>query len=272
MPGPEGLQPWCVARVCRVSAVEALCILLAGMAAGTINTIVGSGTLITFPTLLFFGYPPVVANVSNTVGLVAGGVTGVHGYRAELRGASATLRRLVPMSLLGAVIGAVLLLVLPPEAFNAIVPALVGLGLLLVVLGPRLQIAAAARHSDAIVPWHQPVMMGGVLVAGIYGGYFGAAQGVILVGLLSALSSEPLQRLNGYKNVLGTVVNAVAALTFMLVAWDRIDWPAAGLVAIGALAGGYLGSTVGRRLPPNGLRAFIILIGLVAIVKMVWFP
>jgi len=166
----------------------------------------------------------------------------------------------------------VLLLVLPPEAFNAIVPALVGLGLLLVVLGPRLQIAAAARHSDAIVPWHQPVMMGGVLVAGIYGGYFGAAQGVILVGLLSALSSEPLQRLNGYKNVLGTVVNAVAALTFMLVAWDRIDWPAAGLVAIGALAGGYLGSTVGRRLPPNGLRAFIILIGLVAIVKMVWFP
>jgi uncharacterized membrane protein YfcA len=114
--------------------------------------------------------------------------------------------------------------------------------------------------------------MGGVLVAGVYGGYFGAAQGVILIGLLSALSSEPLQRLNGYKNVLGTVVNAVAALTFMLVAWDRIDWPAAGLVALGALGGGYIGSTVGRRLPPNGLRAFIIVIGVVAIVKMVWFP
>jgi uncharacterized membrane protein YfcA len=176
------------------------------------------------------------------------------------------------MSLLGAVIGAVLLLVLPPEAFNAIVPALILVGLVLVVLGPRLQDAAARRHTDAIVPWHQPVMMGGVLVAGVYGGYFGAAQGVILIGLLSALSSEPLQRLNGYKNVLGTVVNAVAALTFMLVAWDRIDWPAAGLVALGALGGGYIGSTVGRRLPPNGLRAFIIVIGVVAIVKMVWFP
>ena len=176
----------------------------------------------------------------------------MHGYRAELRGASATLRRLVPMSLLGAVIGAVLLLVLPPEAFNAIVPALVGLGLLLVVLGPRLQVAAAARHSDAIVPWHQPVMMGGVLVAGIYGGYFGAAQGVILVGLLSALSSEPLQRLNGYKNVLGTVVNAVAALTFMLVAWDRIDWPAAGLVAIGALAGATSARRSGADCRPTG--------------------
>lgn len=255
-----------------MSAVEALCILLAGVAAGTINTIVGSGTLITFPTLLFFGYPPVVANVSNTVGLVAGGVTGVHGYRRELRGSQDTLLRLVPMSLLGAVIGALLLLVLPPEAFAAIVPALIGLGLVLVVLGPRLQSAASARHSDAVVPWHLPVMMAGVFVAGIYGGYFGAAQGVILIGLLSALSSEPLQRLNGYKNVLGTVVNAVAALTFMAVAWDRVDWPAAGLVALGALAGGYLGSTFGRRLPAAALRAFIIVIGVVAITKMVWFP
>ncbi|SES38877.1 hypothetical protein SAMN05216199_3218 [Pedococcus cremeus] len=254
-----------------MSPVEALCILLAGMAAGTINTIVGSGTLITFPTLLFFGYPPVVANVSNTVGLVAGGVTGVHGYRAELRGTSRTLLRLVPMSFLGAVTGALLLLVLPAEAFNAIVPALILLGLVLVVVGPRLQDAAARRHRNAVVPWHQPVMMGGTFVAGVYGGYFGAAQGVILIGLLSALSSEPLQRLNGYKNVLGTVVNAVAAVTFMVVAWDRISWPVAGLVALGALAGGYIGSTVGRRLPPNALRAFIIVIGVVAIVKMVWF-
>ena len=255
-----------------MSAVEALCILLAGMAAGTINTIVGSGTLITFPTLLFFGYPPVVANVSNTVGLVAGGVTGVHGYRAELRGTSRTLRRLVPMSFLGAVTGALLLLVLPARAFNAIVPALIALGLVLVVVGPRLQDAAARRHRNAVVPWHQPVMLAGTFVAGVYGGYFGAAQGVILIGLLSALSSEPLQRLNGYKNVLGTVVNAVAAVTFMVVAWDRISWPVAGLVALGALAGGYIGSTVGRRLPPNALRAFIIVIGVVAIVKMVWFP
>ena len=255
-----------------MSPVEALCILLAGMAAGTINTIVGSGTLITFPTLLFFGYPPVVANVSNTVGLVAGGVTGVHGYRAELRGTSRTLRRLVPMSFLGAVTGALLLLVLPAKAFNAIVPALIALGLVLVVVGPRLQDAAARRHRNAVVPWHQPVMLAGTFVAGVYGGYFGAAQGVILIGLLSALSSEPLQRLNGYKNVLGTVVNAVAAVTFMVVAWDRISWPVAGLVALGALAGGYIGSTVGRRLPPNALRAFIIVIGVVAIVKMVWFP
>ena len=132
-----------------MSAVEALCILFAGMAAGTINTIVGSGTLITFPTLLFFGYPPVVANVSNTVGLVAGGVTGVHGYRAELRGTTHTLRRLVPMSLLGAVIGAVLLLVLPPRRSTPSFPRSSPSGLVLVILGPRLQAAAASGTGRA---------------------------------------------------------------------------------------------------------------------------
>ena len=271
--GAPALEGHGVARVWRVSVLEALGILLAGVAAGTINTIVGSGTLITFPTLLFFGYPPVMANVSNTVGLVAGGISGVHGYRAELRGAGRTLRHLVPMSLVGGVAGAVLLLVLPPEAFATIVPALIGVGLVLVVYGPRLQAAAALRAAAGRpVPWHGPALLVGVLLAGVYGGYFGAAQGVILMGLFSALSSEGIQRHNGYKNVLATIVNAVAALTFMAVAWERIDWRVAGLIAVGAFAGGYLGSTVGRRLPRNALRAFIVLVGLVGIVKIVWFP
>ena len=257
-----------------MSVLEALAILLAGLGAGTINTIVGSGTLITFPTLLFLGYPPVVANVSNTVGLVAGGVTGVHGYRDELRGSGPTLRRLAPASLLGGVIGAVLLLVLPPEAFTAIVPVLIGLGLVLVVLGPRLNRGAALRHEQGSarrVAWHQPALVAGTLVAGIYGGYFGAAQGVILMGLMSVLSSEPIQRLNGYKNVLATIVNAVAAITFILVARDEVNWLVALLVGVGAFAGGFVGSKIGRRLPPLVLRAVIIVVGLVGIVKIVWF-
>jgi len=257
-----------------VSVVEALGILLAGLGAGTINTIVGSGTLITFPTLLFLGYPPVVANVSNTVGLVAGGVTGVHGYRDELRGSGPTLRRLGPASLLGGVIGAVLLLVLPPEAFTAIVPVLIGLGLVLVLLGPRLNRRMALRREQGITPtvaWHGPALVAGTLVAGIYGGYFGAAQGVILMGLMSALSSEPIQRLNGYKNVLATIVNAVAAVTFILVARHDVDWLVALLIGVGALAGGFVGSKIGRRLPPVVLRAVIIVVGLVGIAKIVWF-
>jgi uncharacterized protein len=257
-----------------MSVLEALGILAAGMAAGTINAIVGSGTLITFPTLLFFGYPPVTANVSNTVGLVAGGITGVHGYRAELQGAGPTLRRLAPASLAGGIMGALLLLVLPPEAFQAIVPVLIALGLVLVVVGPTLQQRANARRAlgaPADVRWHGVALVAGTFVAGIYGGYFGAAQGVILMGLLSALSTDPIQRLNGYKNVLATIVNAVAAVTFLIVASDQVDWPAALFIAIGAFIGGYLGARYGRRLPPRALRAVIVVVGLVGIVRIVGF-
>ena len=256
-----------------MSVFEVVAILLAGLAAGTINTIVGSGTLITFPTLLFFGYPPVVANISNTVGLVAGGLTGIHGYRAELDGQGHALRRLAPASLLGAVTGAVLLLVLPPKAFEAIVPVLIALALVLVLAGPWLQKRAAARHTDTgrRSGGATALLLGGVFVAGVYGGYFGAAQGVLLVGIMSVLMTESLQRINGFKNVLGTIVNAVAAVTFILVARDDVEWSVAGLIALGSLGGGWVGAHVGRRLSPRVLRGVIVVIGVVAIARMVFF-
>lgn len=257
-----------------MSLLEALAIFAAGMAAGTINTIVGSGTLVTFPTLLFFGYPPVAANMSNSLGLVAGGITWVHGYRAELRGQAHVLRRLIPASLVGSVIGALLLLVLPASAFKAIVPVLIGVSVLLVVFGPALQrrFAKAHEHTEQAVvaqgKSRTAVLLGGILFAGAYGGYFGAAQGVLLMGLMSVLMTESLQRLNGYKNVLGTVANAVAAVVFMIVAWHEIRWEAAGLIAAGALVGGYLGARIGRRLPPWALRGVIVVIGVAAIVNL----
>ena len=247
---------------------EVVALLAAGMAAGTINTMVGSGTLITFPTLLLFGLPPLVANVSNTVGLVAGGLTGIHGYRLELVGQGRTLRGLVPATFLGALTGAVLLLKLPESAFNAIVPALIAAALLLVLLGPRLQLWAAARHPDHDSLGRRLVMTVGIFAAGVYGGYFGAAQGILLVGIMSVLITISLQRINGLKNVLGTVVNAVAAAVFMLVAWERINWSVAALIAAGALAGGYVGARVGRRLSPVLLRGLIVVIGVLAIAKM----
>ena len=247
---------------------EVVALLAAGMAAGTINTMVGSGTLITFPTLLFFGVPPLVANVSNTVGLVAGGLTGIHGYRLELAGQGRVLRRLVPFSFLGALTGAILLLKLPESAFNAIVPALIASALLLVLLGPRLQAWAATRHPDHESPGRQLLLTVGIFVTGVYGGYFGAAQGILLVGVMSVLMVISLQRINGLKNVLATVANAVAAVVFMLVGWDLIDWSAAGLIAAGALAGGYVGAKAGRRLSPVLLRGLIVIIGVLAIAKM----
>jgi len=257
-----------------VPVPDALIVILAGIGAGTINTVVGSGTLITFPTLLLLGVPPVTANVSNNIGLVPGSLTGSIGYRAELVGAWPDLRRLAPMSLLGGVAGALLLLVLDPDLFRAIVPVLILIGLVLVVTGPRLNAWANRRRAQdtASARGHERAMQAGVFGAGVYGGYFGAAQGIILIGVLGALSSHPLQRLNGYKNVLATIVNAVAALVFIVVAPDQIDWLIVLLIAVGATIGGVIGSTLGRRLPAPVLRGVIVVIALVAVVKLVAFP
>jgi uncharacterized protein len=256
-----------------VSVVDVAAIVAAGFAAGTINTIVGSGSLITFPTLLVLGYPPLTANVSNNIGLVPGGVSGSWGYRHELEGRSRTVWRLGPLSFFGSAAGAGLLLVLPPEAFQAIVPALIVIALVLVLVGPSLQRRAAARNPDEAQPtWHAWALGVGIFVAGVYGGYFGAAQGVLLMGIFSALSAEPLQRLNAYKNVLSSIVNAVAAVTFVLFARGSIDWWVVLFIAIGSFLGGLVGARIGRRIPPAALRGLIVLIGTVAIVKLVLFP
>ena len=248
-----------------MSGVEALAILLAGLAAGTINTVVGSGTLITFPTLLAFGVPPVTANVSNTIGLVPGSVSGAWGYRRELGGQRGRVLRLAPATLLGGTLGAMLLLVLPASAFAAIVPVLIGLGILLVVFQGPISRWVAVRHEhlgglpETGAGWVWPA----VLVVGVYGGYFGAAQGVMLMAILGIGVPETLQRLNGVKNVLGSLVNGVSGAIFAVVA--DVDWAIAGLIALGAVVGGQLGSTVGRRLPDPALRALIVLVGVVTL-------
>lgn len=251
---------------------EILLITLAGVAAGGINTIVGSGTLVTFPTLLAFGYPAVPANISNSIGLVAGGVSGSWGYRAEVSGARGRLKQFVPMSLLGGITGALLLIWLPPSAFKAIVPTLILVGIVLVVLGPWLQRRAAERHSEASDEMSRGRRIGllaGIFAAGAYGGYFGAAQGVLLMGLMSAMLPDGLQRLNGIKNILSLVVNAVAAMTFIVVSFHNVRWSVALLIAIGAFIGGLIGAKIGRKLPPWLLRAFIVVVGVVAIVQMI---
>jgi uncharacterized membrane protein YfcA len=248
-----------------LSALEALAILLAGVGAGTINTVVGSGTLITFPTLLAFGVPPVTANVSNTVGLVPGSVAGAWGYRRELAGQRGRVLRLASASLVGGVAGGVLLLILPEGAFEAIVPALILLGVVLVIAQPRLSAWVARRAEDRgdgprhFAWWVWPA----VLLTGVYGGYFGAAQGVLLMAVLGIGVAEPLQRLNAVKNVLAGLVNAVAGLLFVIVA--DVDWVVAVLIAGGAIAGGLIGASVGRRLPPVALRVTIVVVGVAAL-------
>jgi uncharacterized membrane protein YfcA len=251
-----------------VTVLDAVLITLTGLAAGTINTVVGSGSLITFPALLALGYPPLVANVSNNIGLVPGGVSGAWGYRRELAGMRPLLLRLVPWSAAGGLLGAVLLLVLPTSVFGAVVVVLIGVALLLVLVQPRLSVRLRGRGPLAAPSRGRTVALSlGLFAASVYGGYFGAAQGVVYVALLSLLLLDDLQVANGVKNVLATVVNGVAAVTFILFAHP--DWAVVGCIALGSTLGGVLGARVGRRLSPAVLRGVIVVVGVAAIVNIV---
>jgi uncharacterized membrane protein YfcA len=245
--------------------LEAVAIFAAGMAAGTINTVVGSGTLITFPVLLAFGYAPVVANVSNTVGLVPGSAAGAVGYRRELSGQRRRVLWLACASLSGGVIGAVLLLSLPASAFEAIVPVFIAIALVLIVIQPRLS-AWLTRHRPRARTQLGPAATLSVGAAGIYGGYFGAAQGTLVLAILSLSLDDDLQRLNAVKVVLTGLVNLVSGIVFVFAA--HVAWAPAGLIAGGSLLGGALGANVGRRLPPPVLRAVIVVVGIAAIVHL----
>lgn len=248
--------------------LELLAILLAGTAAGAINSVVGSGTLITFPTLLAFGVDPIVANVSNNIGLAPGSVSGAVGYRRELAGQRARVLRLASASVLGGAAGAVLLLLLPDEAFARIVPVLILLGVVLVAVQPWISRQVASRRGDDDGPRPDPWWVWpATLATGVYGGYFGAAQGVILMGVLGIGIHEALQRLNAVKNVLAAIVNGVAGLVFAVVA--DVDWRLVLVIAVGSVAGAQLGARFGRRLPSPVLRGLIVVVGLVALVSFV---
>jgi uncharacterized membrane protein YfcA len=249
-----------------VTPLEAIAVVLVGVFAGGINTVVGSGTLVTFPVLLAIGYPPVVANVSNSLGLVPGSVTGAIGYRSELTGQRGRLLRLGSASLLGAVAGAILLLVLPPGAFEAIVPVLIVLALVLVVLQPWLARTLAAHQEDRHPHGGLPLLVA-VLGTGVYGGYFGAAQGVLLLAFMGITMDESLQRINAVKNVLAALVNLTSGIVFVFVA--HVAWLVVLLLAVGSVAGGMLGAKVGRRLPTVVLRGVIVVVGIAAIVQLI---
>lgn len=247
--------------------LAATAITAAGTAAGAINAVVGSGTLITFPALLALGYPPVLANVSNNIGLVPGVLGSVYGYRRELRGQGRRLARFAAASALGGLAGAVLLLRLPAQTFQAAVPVLILTACALTLAQPLVR-----RRLERRAQTHEHGPRGlwlAVCAAGVYGGYFGAAQGIVLIGLLACSVRESLHRLNAAKNVLAAIVNAVAALVFA--ATTEVDWCGAGLIAVGAMLGGLMGARVGRRLPPAALRGLIVAVGVAASAAMlVW--
>jgi uncharacterized membrane protein YfcA len=248
-----------------MSVLEALLLIGAAFLAGTINTIVGSGSLITFPTLLAIGYSPVVANVSNTVGITFGSLSGAVGYRHELGGQRHRTTVLGTASLIGGITGGVLLLTLPSSVFDDVVPVLILLAVVLVILQPRLSRFVAERRSRVVEHGGFELWIG-IFLTGVYGGYFGAAQGVILLSLLGIFIADSLQRLNAVKNVLALVANGVAAIIFVFFA--DVNWTVVVLIAVGSVVGAQLGATVGRRLPPTALRGLIVIVGLIAAIKL----
>lgn len=268
-----------------------LLIVVAAIWAGAINTVVGSGTLVTFPVLVAMGVPPVSATVSNAMGLIAGNFTGAWGYRREIVQVSPVLARLVPASFLGGVVGATLLITLPEEVFGRVAPALVALSLVMVIVQPKLAAwvrrraadqasdphtpspgdppDAAAAKAAASVRWPLVVL---VFCAGVYGGYFVAAQGILLMGILGIFLAATIQQANGVKNLLVAFVNLVAGINYIVVDYlirepdDRVIlWGVVLLIAIGSTLGGLIGAWVGRRLKPVVLRSVIILLGLLAL-------
>jgi uncharacterized membrane protein YfcA len=248
-----------------VSLAEIASIALAGLAAGAVNTLVGSGTLITFPVLLAWGYAPITANVSNTVGLAPGSVSGAIGYRRELAGQRGNVLRLGAMSLLGGVTGAVLLLLLPASAFKAIVPGFIALALVLVLLQPRLNRLLAERKIE-LDGRHRLLVLLAVYATGVYGGYFGAAQGIMLLAVLGLALPQDLQRTNALKNVLAGLVNGVAGVYFVIAA--HVAWAPAGIIAGASVLGAQLGARYGRRLPSGILRGLIVIVAVFAIVRL----
>lgn len=294
-----------------LSLAQLLLILVAGIWAGAINTVVGSGTLVTFPVLVAMGVPPVSATVSNAMGLIAGNFTGAWGYRREIRQVKSVLKKLVPASILGGVIGATLLITLPEEVFGRVAPILIVISLGFVIAQPRLsawvRARAAAREKDAEIadsaagdstedvtgdaaegtpgkaatagrpsmPTVSLVLMLLVFAAGIYGGYFVAAQGILLMGILGIFLMANIQQANGVKNLLVAVVNLTAAISYVLVDYllreplDRVIlWEVVVVIAVGSTLGGLIGAWVGRRLSPLVLRLIIVTLGLVALFVM----
>jgi len=250
-----------------MTLLHALAILAVGALAGAINTVVGAGMLFTFPLLLAFGYAPVVANVTATVGVWPGALTGAAGYRRELVEQRGALARLLVASVSGAALGGALLLSLPGRTFRVVAPAFIILALALIVLAPRLARAQAARRAGAR-PRERvgPLALAAVLAIGVYGGYFGAAQGIVLLAVLGLSLDGGLQRINALKVVLAGATNFVAAVIFMLA--GPVAWLPALLIAGGSLAGGVLGAKAARMLPAAALRALIVAIGIFAVVRL----
>jgi hypothetical protein len=251
---------------------DVLTVAAAGLGAGFVNGAAGGGSLVSYPLLLATGLPARTANVTNTVGILTGYVGGALGFRDHLRSQRPRLRELAPVAIVGAVAGAVLLLVTSESAFEAIVPLLILGACLLFGVQPIVRRRLVERRTNRVDTPREStgrlgaIALASVFAAAIYGGYFGAGIGVILLAILGIVLDEPLARVNGLRGVLSLLINAVAAVVFALGA--DVDWAVAGVLSATCLVGGYAGARVSLRLPDHLLRVVVITFGLAAVARL----
>ncbi len=253
-----------------MTGTEQLIVLAAGLGAGILTTTVGVASLLSFPVLIALGIPPVVANASNTVGLVPGALSGSFGYRAELREEPAVTVRVMLTCAVGAIAGAVLLLALPSSVFEVAAPWLILFACLLVGVQPTVSAWVRRRRADPDAHVPRRTMSRTTtffaLLTGVYGGYFGAGAGVVMVAVLGLGLDLELRVVNALKTLALLAANLVASLIFVLVA--DLDWTVIGLLAAGSVVGGYVGAHIGRRLPPTVFRVLVVAAGLSVAVTM----
>jgi uncharacterized membrane protein YfcA len=240
---------------------EAVLLFVAGIGGGLAGSVAGLASVSTYPALLLVGLPPVAANVTNTVALVFNGIGSVSGSLPELRGQRAQLKRLIPIAAVGGATGAALLLSIPAEGFENVVPILIGVSAVLIAL-PRRQRAEGAGRSRT----HTVLEAVAILALCVYGGFFGAAAGVLLLALLLSTGDESMAHANATKNVVLGVANFVAALVFIAMA--PVDWLAVVPLGIGCLLGSRLGPVVVRHASSTPLRLVIAVAGLALAVKL----
>jgi uncharacterized protein len=250
-----------------LDATTVAALIGAALVAGAVNAAAGGGSLISFPALLWAGYPPVVANVSNTVGLLPGFGGGTLAYRGELAGQGRRARVLAAVSAGGAVLGSVLLLGGPASIFSGLVPWLILFACALLATQPAIAGWLRRRHPDAGRPGERsPVLLAAQLVGAVYGAYFGAGLGVLMLALLGIFVDDRLQRLNALKGLLALVINVVAAACFLVA--GRVAWVAVAIMAVGSMVGGRVGVAAARRLDDRLLRALVIAFGVAVAVRL----
>lgn len=239
---------------------ESVLLFVAAFVGGALNSVAGGGSFFSFPALLFIGLDPKIANATNAVALWPGSAASVLAYREELQGMRPEVRLLAPVSLIGGLVGALLLLVTPSDVFRVLLPFLMLGATLLFTFSPRFTVYVRGldrRNESPTIARTRSVII--QLVISIYGGFFGGGIGILMLAALSLMGMDNIHRMNGLKTLLATLINGIAVVAFIIA--RAVAWVPAAIMVVAAILGGYIGAAVARKIDPKLVRVFVIVVG-----------